>query len=344
MHIAFLYNLSEDDPANFAEDDDPASSPVVAALRRLGHEVTPIACTLDLTQLRIQLDRLQPDVAFNRVESLGGSDALASAAAMLLEAMGLPYTGCPAESLVAAAGKISTKQRLIEAGLPTPEWVDADFTSSISIPSGNARFIIKSVYEHASFEMDDTCVVGPATRERVAEEIRKRSASAGKPFFAERYIEGREFNLSLLGNAPDVLPPAEIDFSAFPTDKPRIVGFGAKWNDASFEFHNTPRRFDFAPTDSALIEQLKELAVKCWRLFGLRGYARVDFRVDEAGQPWILEINTNPCIAPTSGFAAALEQAGLSYDEGIQRIIQAALPPDRSLGSKRQPWVVTTSR
>ena len=174
--------------------------------------------------------------------------------------------------------------------------------------------------------MDDASVVGPASPDEIAELVRKRTAMTGKPFFAERFIEGREFNLSLLGDTPEVLPPAEIDFSAFPADKPRIVGFGAKWTEASFEFQNTPRRFDFPPADAPLIRWLTDLAIECWRLFGLRGYARVDFRVDAAGQPWILEINTNPCIAPTSGFAAAVEQAGLSYDDGIQRIVEAALP------------------
>jgi D-alanine-D-alanine ligase len=164
----------------------------------------------------------------------------------------------------------------------------------------------------------------------------------GKPFFAERFVEGREFNLSLLGETPDVLPPAEIDFGAYPAEKPRIVGFGAKWTHASFEFKNTPRRFDFPAADTSLVRQMTNLAVECWRLFGLRGYARVDFRVDLAEQPWILEINTNPCIAPTSGFAAAMEQAGLSYDDGIQRIIEAALPrfeldsPQRTRRSRRK--------
>lgn len=338
MNIAFLYNRADEDPAQFAEDDAPDRSPVVAALRRLGHEVVPIACTLDLASVRRQLERIEPDVAFNRVESLGGSDAMATAIAMLLDAMQIPYTGCHTESLVATNSKTSTKEHLIRAGLPTPEWITKDFdlsevsrvvlTPEFSTASNRSeqypKYILKSIYEHASFDIDDASVVGPATPDEIAELVRKRTAMTGKPFFAERFIEGREFNLSLLGDAPEVLPPAEIDFSAFPAQKPRIVGFGAKWTHTSFEFQNTPRRFDFAPADAPLVRWLTDLAIECWRLFGLRGYARVDFRVDSDGQPWILEINTNPCIAPTSGFAAAVEQAGLSYDDGIQRIIEAA--------------------
>ncbi|MCI0332586.1 MAG: D-alanine--D-alanine ligase [Planctomycetes bacterium] len=338
MRVAFLYNRAAEDPAQFAEDDDPSRSPVVAALKWLGHEVTPVACTLDLAQVRNRLEEVKPEVTFNRVESLGGSDAMAAAIPMLLDTTCIPYTGCHTAAIVATASKLSAKERLIRCGLPTPEWVEADFGLRIAdcglsnaIPNpqfaiGNPQFILKSVFEHASFEMDDTAVVGPAAPDEIAELVRKRTKLTGKPFFAERFVDGREFNLSLLGEKPQVLPPAVIDFSAFPTGKPRIVGYGAKWNDASFEFRNTPRHFDFPTSDAPLIRWLKDLAVECWRLFGLRGYARIDFRVDSAGQPWILEINTNPCIAPTSGFAAALEQGGLSYDDGIQRIIEAALP------------------
>jgi D-alanine-D-alanine ligase len=346
MRIAFLYNRADDDPAQFAEDDDPQKSPVVAALRRLGHDVTPIACTLDLEAARRQIKGAAPDVAFNRVESLGRSDAMAVAVAMLLDALHIPYTGGHTESLVATASKISVKRHLVRAGLPTPEWISDEgklkfpnpqSASSSPATAGNPKFILKSIYEHASFEMDDTAVIGPAPAMEISDLVRKRSAHSGKPFFAERFIEGREFNLSLLGNPPEVLPPAEIDFSAFPTTKPRIVGFGAKWAESSFEFQNTPRTFDFPPADAALLHGLTNLAIECWRLFDLRGYARVDFRVDTAGQPWILEINTNPCIAPTSGFAAAVAQAGFTYEEGIARIVEAALPPalvDRSHGTE----------
>jgi D-alanine-D-alanine ligase len=354
MHIAFLYNEAAEDPAHTADDNVPARSPVVAALGRLGHTVTPIACTLDLAALRDEVDRIKPDVAFNRVESLGGSDAMTAAVTMLLDSRGIPYTGCRTESLVATASKLNVKQRLVRAGLPTPEWIvgdcgfwisDCGLKDSLDNPQSairNPKFILKSVYEHASFEIDDASVIEAADRGEIAWLIDERTSDSGRPCFAERFIEGREFNLSLLGGEPLVLPPAEIDFSAFPKGKPRIVGYGAKWKAGSFEFNNTPRRFDFPPADLRLLSRLSELAVECWLLFDLRGYARVDFRCDEAGQPWILEINANPCLSPASGFAAALERAEIGYDGGIQRILDAAMPPGRRPPSRpqRQPLVV----
>jgi D-alanine-D-alanine ligase len=122
-----------------------------------------------------------------------------------------------------------------------------------------------------------------------------------------------------------VLSPAEIVFEAYADAKPRVVGYRAKWDEASFEYHHTPRRFEFEPHDARLLAELKRLALECWTCFGLRGYARVDFRVDGEGRPWVLEVNTNPCLSPDAGFAAALERAGISFQDAIARILADAL-------------------
>ena len=125
---------------------------------------------------------------------------------------------------------------------------------------------------------------------------------------------------------PDpILPPGEMDFSTFPEGKPRIIGHRAKWHEDSFEYNNTPRSFHVQEHDRSLVEQLKRLALDCWQVFDLRGYVRVDFRVDRTGQPWILEVNANPCLSPDAGYAAALDEAGISYDEAVQRIVEAAV-------------------
>ena len=102
------------------------------------------------------------------------------------------------------------------------------------------------------------------------------------------------------------------------------MGHRAKWDEQSFEYHHTPPRFDFPPADQPLLERLTGLARQCWDLFGLRGYVRVDFRVDAAGRPWILEINANPCLSPDAGFAAALAQAGISFAEAVRCILADA--------------------
>ncbi len=187
---------------------------------------------------------------------------------------------------------------------------------------------MKAVFEHASFGMGDDAVVRETGRS-AEDHIDERNRRFGREFFAERYIPGREFNLSLLAGpaGPEVLPPAEIDFSSFPEDKPRIVGYAAKWSEGTFEYHQTPRKFDHPALDDGLLAELKRLAIRCWHTFGLRGYVRVDFRVDADGRPWILEINGNPCLSPDAGFAAALDRAGIPFPQAIDRILADAQRP-----------------
>jgi D-alanine-D-alanine ligase len=134
MRVAFLYNEPAEDPAETAEDCDPERSPIVAALRLNGHDVVALPCTLDLETVRRQLKRLRPDVVFNRVESLGGSDALPAALMLLLDVLEISYTGCPTEPFLATSDKLAVKERLRAAGLPTPEWI-APETTGLSLPA-----------------------------------------------------------------------------------------------------------------------------------------------------------------------------------------------------------------
>ncbi len=120
---------------------------------------------------------------------------------------------------------------------------------------------------------------------------------------------------------PLLLPPAEIRFDQFPPEKRKIVGYTAKWDTASFEYHHTPRTFQFPLEDAPLLDRMADLAKRCWHLFGIRGYARVDFRVDHHHQPWILEVNANPCLSPDAGFAAAAAYAGIAFREAVERIV-----------------------
>jgi D-alanine-D-alanine ligase len=173
---------------------------------------------------------------------------------------------------------------------------------------------------------DSAVVIESDSVSQIAELVRKREMETHRPFFAEQFINGREFNLSVWGNESEVLPPAEIDFSAFPAGKPHIVAHGAKWDSSSFEYHHTPRQFQFPAADATLLRRLCELTLECAQLFNLRGgYARIDFRCDADCQPWILEINSNPCLSPDAGFVAAAGQAGIEFDEAIRRLLEDAL-------------------
>lgn len=302
---------------------------IEAALRTIGCETRVAECSLDLSRLQTTIASQRPDFVFNLVESLGGSDRMAPLAAAALEALGIPTTGSPFAAWSASNDKLRAKQILLQAGLPTPEWWSLESFDS-DAPAGTPG-IVKSIVEHASLGIDDDSIVVSGDLRGVTSILDKRSSQqyCGDRF-VERFIEGREFNLSLLacanGAGALVLPPAEIVFVDFPPEKPRIVGWAAKWDEASFEYSATPRRFDFPASDAPLLRELESLALACWSAFGLAGYARVDFRVDEAGKPWILEANANPCLAPDAGFVAALTQAGIAYESAIERIVEAAWP------------------
>jgi D-alanine-D-alanine ligase len=187
-------------------------------------------------------------------------------------------------------------------------------------------WIIKSLWEHASLGLDQSSLVRGSFHE-LAAILCTNAPRLGGACFAELFVEGREFNLSLLAGpeGPEVLPPAEIVFEGYGPQKAHIVDYCAKWNEFSFGYHHTCRRFDFPPQDQALIEELKEKADRCWQVFGLKGYGRIDFRVDDQGHLWILEINANPCLSPDAGFSAALSQAGLSFPDAVSRILNDAL-------------------
>jgi D-alanine-D-alanine ligase len=244
----------------------------------------------------------------------------------MLNFLGIPYTGARAESMFLTSAKTLAKKLMHLAGILTPPWFcleeNTEYQMAVEGPC-----ILKSVWEHASVGLDEGSVIRPENTEQLREEMNRRREEAGGEWFAEAYIEGREFNLSLLSgkNGPEVLPLAEILFEDYPPGKARVVGYRAKWEQDSFEYQHTPRCFAFPAEDRLLLDQMVMIAKDCWCLFGLRGYARVDFRVDRAGRPWVLEINANPCLSPDAGFFAAVHQAGLSYTRLIERIIEDSL-------------------
>jgi D-alanine-D-alanine ligase len=138
---------------------------------------------------------------------------------------------------------------------------------------------------------------------------------------------GREFNVAVIEREgePHLLPIGEMVFERWEAGKPRIVGYAAKWQEATDEYRDTTRTYGWHERQPDLKETLEQVSRDCWKLFGLTGYARVDFRVDARGRPFILEVNTNPCLEPDAGVAASCAQAGLPYDELIEDIVRAAL-------------------
>jgi D-alanine-D-alanine ligase len=318
--VAIVYGAVAADAAPDEQDVLVEVNTVQQTLTALGFAPVAVPLTLDLEGVRQRLLHLRPAFVFNLVESVEGLGRLIHLAPALYESLGLPYTGAGSEAMYLTSNKPLAKRLMASAGIPTPDW-GAPASQGLAAPGFAGPYIVKSVWEHASIGIDESSVTEEARK--VAAVARKRQRRHGGEWFAEQYIDGREFNLSLLGGADGVelLPPAEMLFVDYPAGKRRIVDYAAKWHAGSFEFCNTVRRFDFAEDDRALLAELEAITRSCWRLFGLRGYARVDCRVDAAGRPWVLEVNINPCLSPDAGFAAAAERRGLDLAAAVRRII-----------------------
>ncbi len=322
MHITIIHQRVPPDAPPDERDVLDEAAAVRLALEAAGHAVRVVPCGLNLLALVGHPAVRDADIVFNLVESLSGSGRLIHLPPAVLETAGIACTGNSAEAQFATSGKLLAKRLLRAAGLPTADWVEAG--AAVTTAGARADWIVKSVWEHASVGLSDASVLRGVT----AAEAAAAATGRGRGWFAERFLEGREFNVGLIEAADGtlrVLPPAELVFVDYPADKPRIVGYAAKWEEATFECAHTVRRFVNRTAELALCERLEDLSRACWCCFGLSGYARVDFRADAAGKLWVLEVNANPCLAPDAGFAAALAAAGIGYGEAVCGLAAAAV-------------------
>lgn len=321
MKAVILHGDVPEDAGIDEKDALVQAADISLALTKLGYETIIIPLSLNVSQTIDRLNTISPAFVFNIVETVAGQGSLIHIAPSILDFLGIPYTGAGTEAMFLTSNKVLAKRFSHSAGIASPPFFLTDAHPDDSFTEGT--YIIKSVWEHASTWLDENSIIFAGDIENLRQAILTQQKKLGTACFAEAFIEGREFNLSLLSgdSGPDVLPPAEIRFDAFPPGKARVVDYRSKWVEDSFEYHHTPRCFDFPKEDEPLLQQLTDLAMKCWHVFDLRGYARVDFRVDKAGCPWVLEINTNPCLSQDAGFFAAAERSGMSFTQAIERII-----------------------
>ncbi|MGA9111069.1 MAG: D-alanine--D-alanine ligase [Smithella sp.] len=298
---------------------------IAGALRTLNYEAVLLPFELNLNNTITMLKSLKPYAVFNIVETLDSRGSLIYFAPAILDILQIPYTGCPTEAVFQTSNKPLSKKIMYYAGIATPSWMDQEGFGSRTDTADT--YLIKSSWEHASIGLDEDSLIPYINNENLLQEMNLRKEILGGSCYAEAYIDGREFNVALISGREgiEVLPIAEMIFQDYAPDKPKIVGYKAKWIADSFEYNNTIRKYDFPESDIDLISDLREIALRCWHLFSLRGYARVDFRVDKNSKPWVLEINSNPCLSPDAGFAAALQHTNMKYHEAIGLIIENAL-------------------
>jgi len=257
----------------------------------------------------------KPDFVFNLVESINNKGELNYFVPALLNLYGIPYAGNSHEALFLTTSKVIASRMMKLAGIRTPEYF---FPSEANRLKKGAKYILKPIWEDGSLGITaDSVFVWNQNSEE------KLKGLSDSHWFIEEFIDGREFNISILAGAdgPEVMPVAEIAFIEYDESRPRIIDYKAKWTENSFEFDNTLREFPDEKLEPVLIENLKQTAINCWKLFRLKGYARVDTRVDSNNNIYVIEINANPCIMPNCGFIASAKLAGYEFPQVLQRII-----------------------
>jgi D-alanine-D-alanine ligase len=276
-----------------------------------------------------RLKAIAPDVVFNLCESLAGEARHEPALPAVLDLHGIAYTGTDALGLALSLFKHRTKDVLRGRGVATPPHLYLRNPAELErlrpqLEALDFPWFIKLASEDASVGiMPDNVARDPAGLVRRARALFEEFKSA---LLCERYVDGREVNVTILGRADapevEVMPLHEIDFSSMPADRPRIVSYAAKWDEAHVDYEGT-KPVPMKAT-AELARAIRETALGAWEAVGLRDYGRIDLRVDARGQPWVIDVNPNCDLSTDAGAPRAARAAGLEYPQLVARIAASA--------------------
>lgn len=310
----------------YAGADVESQDGIVRGIQRTlaGREfkVEAFGCGRDIGDFLKRLAAFKPGIVLNLCESVFGDPGKEPLMPAVLRSARFKFTGSDSGALMLAGDKLASKAVLRQQKIPVPDFMEispgSTFPNSVFLPA-----IIKPRFEHASVGIDES-VLFLEDREELLLKAGLMARELNQPVIAEKFIEGREISLSLIGEKTrEVLPPAEIEFSG----GAKILSYRAKWAPGSPEYENTvsccPARLE-----ERLLEKISDLARRAALSHSCTGYARVDFRVDAELNPFIIDINPNPDLGEDSGFARSAKAAGIPYGELLEKII--------TLGHKRQ--------
>lgn len=329
QRIVVLYNTDYGGGEDNADARAVESSArgIKRALREAGHAAELAGIQgLDAFDVLAKLRAQRPDLVFNLCESMAGDARNEPTLVGLLELYGIAYTGADLLALASCLHKQRAKEILTARGVPTPPYRYLPDPAALDDPALDALdypWFVKLVHEDASVGITEQNLVrGPAAlRERAGALMREHRQGV----LAERYVEGREVNVTLLGNGPElrVLPLHEIDFGAMPRERPHIVSYAAKWDEAHVDYAGT-KPVPLRDASPALVAAIESVARGAWAALGLRDFGRVDLRIDAAGAPWVIDVNPNCDLSLDAGVARSAAAAGMSYSQLIDAIAMIA--------------------
>jgi D-alanine-D-alanine ligase len=321
MKILVLHNADALEPPA-----DPLIEQLTTTLVGLGHDVATHAVDKDVEPVVAAVRQCAADLVFNITESFGDKSALDSSIAGLLNLLGCRYTGSSPAGLMLAGDKSLSKKVLSFHSILTPKFSTLyrgamDWSGDLTFP-----VIVKPPQEDASLGITSSSVVHGI--KELFDRIGELQLEYQAPVLVEQFIEGREFYVGVLGNAnATALPVIELDFTGFPADRPRIASWEAKWGDdgegSGAEFAGTKSVFATG-LDAEVTERMQEIAVEAFHALRLRDYARIDFRMSEAGEIYVIEVNPNCYLEREGEFARAAREHGLAYEALIAHIVELA--------------------
>ena len=330
LKVVILYNLFERLQKG-EEKDILAEGAIIEeieavenAVRSLGHQCIVMAIREEIFPVIHWLKEYQPDVVFNLCESVYGNSCWEMNIPALLDLFRIPYTGSSPLTLGLCQDKGKVKDILQSQGILTPRYkiferAGRSCERKYLSRSSSSPFTKMEVwgFQEESVVFDD---------ETLSKQIQYVIEQYQQPALVEEFIDGRELNVGLMetNGKVGVLPISEIDYSEFPEGIPKICGYEAKWVTESPEYQKS-KPICPAPLEWVMKKRVEHIAIKVFKLFGCRDYARVDIRIDRDGKIYVLEVNPNPDISPQSGMTRALKVQGMTYTEFVGNLLERAL-------------------
>ena len=296
---------------------------VAETLRTMGHEVRQLGVEDDLGPIRRDIADWRPHIVFNLLESFHGIGVFDQNVVSFLELMRVPYTGCNPRGLMLARDKALSKTLLASHRIPVPDFIVVRIGRKVRRPKRlTFPLIVKSLTQEASIGISRASVVEDDAR--LVERVRFVHESIGTDAIVERFIDGREMYVGIVGNERlEVFPVWELRWDTLPEDGRLIMTDRAKWSPNYQKKYGVMTGPADLPPEHAL--RLQHLCKRAYRALDLSGYARLDLRMDATGRAFVLEANPNPQLAFGEDFAESAEHGGLQYEQLLQKIINYGL-------------------
>jgi D-alanine-D-alanine ligase len=314
-----IEGLSDEEVAPWRTEYD-----VVSTLTDLGHRVRVLGVLDDLTVIRDAIEDFKPRIVFNLLEEFCGQRSYVPFVLGFLELLQRPYTGCNPLAMMITHDKGMMKKILKHHRIAVPDFAVVPRGRVARCPRRlSFPLIVKSNTEHGSVGIAQASVVD--NEDKLKDRVELIHNQQGTDAIIEKYIEGREFYVGVIGNTRlRVLPMLELHLNGVPNGAPRIATERVKWNLA---YQKQAKVQTKPPKDlpDSLRAHIERLCKRAYRILGLSGYARMDLRMDPDGKVYLLEPNPNPDLAWDDEFAEAANAVGIKYEKLLEIILGLGL-------------------